>query len=474
MTNRPEETAIKCRGLNFRYDKKKPPLLNNVSFEIEKGEVVVLMGPSGCGKSTLAYCLAGLYPEYAGMLEGEIHVGDTPIGSLSPSLRARRISIMFQNPDNQFCMGRVDHEVMFSLENINYTGDMQARMHELLQMVGLLEMEKSPIHQLSGGMKQKVALATALATGAEVLVLDEPFANVDPNACLELAEKLKELNRTGITLFIVDHRLKYWRSFLTRVMLMDTGGRINEANISPDNLDKYKTIFHERGLFFDREWYKDITPPPSPAKTTENNIELENLSVSYGSKKVLSAVSLTVQKGSVVALTGDNGSGKSTLLWAIAGLKRNRGHLNVTGKVGLVFQNPRAQFLTLKVREEILLTLKSLGVVDEKEETANALLDEFGLLTYADTSPYTLSQGQQRRLAILTIIAGKRPILLLDEPTYAQDEQATRFILELLREHVSNGLTVIFATHDHELAHYYANRVLTLENGGIAKDKWIN
>jgi len=469
MNEAKDDIALSCRNLSFSYGKKAPSILNNVTFDIKKGEAVVLMGPSGCGKSTLAYCLSGLYPDYAGTVEGEIYVGDAALGSLSPSQRAKRISIMFQNPDNQFCMGRADHEILFALENINYLGDMNARMCELWRLVGLEGFETAPIHTLSGGTKQNVALATALATEADILILDEPFANIDPKACQELSQKLAQLNKAGLTLFIVDHRLNYWRSFMSRVMFMDSDGSINETGIYPDDLENRKSEFSERGLSFGNEWMDGQSPiiPPLPA---ESIIEISNLNVSYGKKTVLNSLSLTVQSGTISALTGDNGSGKSTLLWTIAGLKKYSGSQNISAKTGLVFQNPRFQFLTLKVKEEILFTLKH-AIPSETpanlSSAADELLDEFGLLQYANASPYTLSQGQQRRLAILTMLAGDRPVLLLDEPTYAQDERATRFIMDLLKKRVTEGLTVIMATHDHALASAYANNVYNLKDGKV-------
>jgi energy-coupling factor transport system ATP-binding protein len=461
--------SIFCRNLTFRYEEKARPTFEDVSFSVERGEAVLLMGPSGCGKSTLAYCLAGLYPEYAGTLTGELRVEGADIAQLSPNVRAKRVSILFQNPDNQFCMGQADHEILFALENIAYPGDMRARSRELLRFAGLEWAKNAPIHTLSGGTKQKIALAAALATEAKTLILDEPFANVDLGACAELSKRLKSLNEEGLTLFIVDHRLDYWRSFLSRVMIMDGDGRIRET-VYPAELENRKSVFVERGLFFGNERLLGLAPSPPPP-SVENAVVIEDLSVAYGRKVVFSSLSLTVRKGTITALIGENGSGKSTLLSAIAGLIRFRGTLDVFAEVGLVFQNPRYQFLSLKVRDEIRITLKSARRAQADDRVAEAeieaLLAEFGLTAYADASPYVLSQGQQRRLAILSMLAGSRPILLLDEPTYAQDEQSTFFIMDLLQKRVSRGLTAIIATHDHALARAFAHRVLCLKDGAL-------
>ena len=188
---------LSCRGLTFRYQKED--VFRQLSFAIQPGEAVLLMGPSGCGKSSLAYCLAGLYPAYAGTLSGEILLEGKPLEDYPLAQRARGVSILFQNPDDQFCMDRVDHEILFALENINYPGDLRARTRELLALVGLEDVEHHLIHTLSGGMKQKLALATALATEAKLLILDEPFANLDPGSCADLSVKLAQLNRQGLS-----------------------------------------------------------------------------------------------------------------------------------------------------------------------------------------------------------------------------------------------------------------------------------
>ena len=153
------EPLLVGRELTFRYGKQSAPIFSNLSLTVEEGETVLLMGPSGCGKSTLAYCLAGLYPEYAGELAGTVRLAGRPLESYGPAARARTVSILFQNPDNQFCMDRVDHEVLFALENINYPGDLRARMDELLELAGLRELAQTPIRTLSGGTKQKLPCA---------------------------------------------------------------------------------------------------------------------------------------------------------------------------------------------------------------------------------------------------------------------------------------------------------------------------
>lgn len=459
------EPLLSARGLTFRYEDR--PIFEDLSLDLYPGEAVLLMGPSGCGKSSLAHCLAGLYPAYAGTLTGSLTLLGQPLDQYGPCRRAQAVSILFQNPDNQFCMGRPDHEILFALENIRYQGDLRARMRELLAWVGLESVETAPIHTLSGGTKQKLALATALATGARLLILDEPFANLDPAASADLAEKLARLHRQGLTLLVVDHRPDYWRPFLTRVMLMDRQGRLAADAIAPGDLEAHRADFDALGLFLDNGWLTRRRPLPLPQPETAM-VEGEDVTLAYGKTVVARGLHFRFPRGGITALLGKNGSGKTTLLSAIAGVGKVRGRLTVRGAAGLVFQNPRFQFLTLSVEEEVLTTLRAArpqASPAELAREAEALLAEFDLLDQRRLSPYAISQGQQRKLALLSMLAGDRPLLLLDEPTYAQDERATRFILELLERRVSQGLTAVIATHDLALARACANRIYRMEGG---------
>ncbi len=467
------EAMLSCKNLSFRYTAGEDPVFSDLSLTVKHGEAVLLMGPSGCGKSTLAYCLAGLYPEYSGKMEGEILFDGEPLSEMGPAGRARSVSIMFQNPDDQFCMDRADHEVLFALENVNYQGDMGARMQELLSLVDLSAQAKSPIHTLSGGMKQKLALATALATGAKMLILDEPFACLDPSSCASLTELLGRMNSQGLTLFIVDHRADWWRSFITRVVIMEPEGDLDKCSMAPEQMEESRDKFTQKGLFLDDSIFACRHAPKLP-QDPEFMVQARNLTLFHGKRPFLEGLSFNMKKGSVTAIVGRCGCGKTTLLHALGGIGRIHGELTVNGSVGLVFQNPRFQFLTLKVEDEVFISLKAAYPQRSENELireTHDLLREFGLLSYRDQSPYTLSQGEQRRLALLSMLSGDRSLMLLDEPTYAQDERSTAFILDLLEKRVAEGLTVIMATHDISLAKNCANNIFLLEDGKLTNEK---
>ena len=461
------EPILSCRNLTFRYEGEA--VFENLSLDIAAGEAVLLMGPSGCGKSSLAYCLSGLYPAYAGELEGEVLLNGRPLSSYGAKERSQTVSILFQNPDNQFCMDRADHEILFALENIHYQGDLQVRMRQLLELVGLTDVETAPIYTLSGGTKQKLALATALATEAKLLILDEPFANLDAAACADLSAKLADLHRQGLSLLVVDHRPDYWRPFIDRVLLMDRRGSLSPESIAPGELEAHREAFSALGLFLDDRWLTGRHPAPLPQGEAPM-VEGRDVGLYYQRKAVAEHLNFRFPRGGITALVGKNGSGKTTLLTAIAGVGKYRGELRVDAQAGLVFQNPRFQFLTLLVEEEILTTLRAAkpeAAPEALQQEAEELLREFGLLPWRKHSPYALSQGQQRRLALLAMLAGDRPLLLLDEPTYAQDEQATRFILDLLERRVAQGLTAVIATHDLALARACANCIYCMEDGAL-------
>lgn len=469
--NKRNKVLLEANEISYCYSKKLKPVFSDLSLSVLEGQALLLMGASGCGKSSLAYCLAGLYPAYAGHLEGEIRIGGKSIDDMGPCERSQIVSILFQNPDNQFCMEKVSQEILFALENINYQGDIYARMEELLDFVELRDVKDAPIYTLSGGTKQKIAIATALATGAKMFILDEPLANLDPASSAMVVSMLKKLHENGLTLLIIDHKPALWRSFIDQVLLMDNDGQLNDKRLDPQRLEEYRDEFTARGIFLNDEWLSKYHPI-EVTSTSDYIAKLDEIKLLYGKKIILSDVSFKIEKGSVNVLVGGNGCGKTTLLSAMAGVIPYKGFMETQGQVGLVFQNPRFQFLTLSVEEEVIETLRVVKPEASDKEImgdTEELLEEFELLKWRQASPYELSQGQQRRLALLSMLAGEQTLLLLDEPTYAQDERATRFILDLLKRKVKSGLTVVISTHDLAMAKAIANRVFLVENAKVTE-----
>jgi energy-coupling factor transport system ATP-binding protein len=459
-------TILEVSRLSFRFSQDSPWRLRDLSFEIRQGQTTLLMGPSGCGKSTLALLLAGLYPEYAGLAEGSVRCRSGEIRDLGAEVRARLVSIVFQNPDDQFAMETAEGEIFFALENVAFKGDYGAKASELLSMAGLAGFERRKVLDLSGGEKQRLSLATALASEPRLLILDEPLANLDHDSSRQIARSLERLAQDGMSLLIIDHHPDPWLGWLDRIMLLDEEGRPVNLDLSPDEAKRETGLVSDLKLYGPEASHRPSRRPlPEARRTTA--LRATDLSLKLGRRLLWSQVSFKAAKGSITAITGPSGSGKSNLLMALAGFRKTGGRIEMYGRPGLVFQNPGFQFLTQKVHSEIILSLSPDGrgygdrVLAEK---ALSLAAEFGLAETIGRSPWQLSQGQQRRLAVLTMLAAGKDILFLDEPTYAQDQVSTDRIMALLAAEVEKGLTAVMVTHDLDLARAHADQTLTIED----------
>ncbi|MDR2197863.1 MAG: ATP-binding cassette domain-containing protein [Deltaproteobacteria bacterium] len=463
-------TILETDNLCFSFAEKGPYVLNSVCLTVKKGESAVLMGPSGSGKSTLAYLLSGLYPDYAGFLKGEVLCRLGKINDLPAEERSRIVSLIFQNPDDQFAMETAGEEVLFTLENIAFPGDMKKKAEELLDVAGLNNFFDRRINELSGGEKQKLSLATALAADPELLILDEPLANLDPASSGQLVDILIKLKDAGKSFLIIDHRLDPWMEMLSSVIFLDRQGGLYPRKLSPSEIPVSRDIFKSLGLFYpgDPLWPERI----SNFNNTEIVLKADNLSVTVKKRTIINNIDLILTKGSLTSIIGHNGIGKTTLLLSLCGLFKINGKLWRRGRPGLVFQNPGFQFLTQNIVDEVVMSIAAGGTCDKSKNAelralALSFLQDFGLSNMNERSPWQLSQGQQRRLAVLTMLAREREVLFLDEPTYAQDEESTISIMHLLLERVDKGLAALFVTHDIALARAYSDRIFRLDSDGL-------
>ena len=485
---------LEVTDLTFRYfEQSKHNILNHVSLTVANKKTTVFIGPGGCGKSTLAAVCAGLYPENGGYLEGgQIRLLGQPLETLKPSRRAPLLSLLFQNPDLQFCMDTLRNELYFCMENLSISpGEMDDRVTALAGEMNLGPLLDRKLHTLSGGEKQKAALCCLFALGSRGLFLDEPFANIDGSSARQIIELLQSRKKTdGLTILAIDHKLDNWLELADEFVILGTGGQVLQRGITPSNLADYEELFQEQGIFFPRRLSRSQSRDGGDAagNTTENTAEdavadmarntaiaLTGLSIFQAGKAaplLLEEVHASFESGTITAILGPSGAGKTSLFYTLLGRRPYTGSIMIHGRelktikpgvlyqeLGMAFQNPGSQFITQNVLEEVS---ESLRLWNRKEDP-EALLGEFHLETYKKYSPYMLSQGQQRRLAVLSMIAGGQKILLLDEPTYGQDERSARALMELLANRVEqNGLTVILITHDEELAAWYAHRCYRL------------
>ncbi len=480
--------VCKAEGITFRYfEQSTRNILENVSLSFESGEVTVILGNSGCGKSTLAAVLCGLYPENGGYLDsGKVFVDGKDISSLSIRERSRYISQMFQNPDLQFCMGNLRDELRFCLENTGTpTEEMDTLIQDFAKRFGVEALLQQPFPSLSGGEKQKAALCCLLLLNPKVMILDEPFANLDHQAAMQFLDLLKKKTADEQTsVIVIDHQAENWLTAADRFLILGEKGEVIRERIPADQLREEQALLQKLGLSDPFE-----TTQKKKAVQTEGAVvlSLQNASIHHRSHgpALLKKLSLEARKGQMIALLGPSGSGKTSLLLTLLGQKPYEGSITLMGKelktirkrnlfsrIGIVFQNPGNQFIAPTVLGELLESLriwkKQSG--EEAEQEARRLLASYGLHHYVQYSPYMLSQGQQRRLGALSMLAGGQAILLLDEPTYGQDGGTTRAMMDQMQQRVQDGLTVIFSTHDERLAREYADKQWRVRGGTIYEE----
>ena len=496
-----KETAVSLENVTFRYfEKGKRNVLDDVSLSVAEGTITVLMGASGCGKSTLAAVTAGLYPENGGFLAGgTIRLFGRDVSSLAPAQRAAYLGFLFQNPDLQFCMNTLRSELIFCLENIGTPAPgIDSKIEETAVALPVRAMLDRPLTTLSGGEKQMAMLACVYALGSRILILDEAFANIDRENAEELLALLVRLRAEGRTILAIDHRIDLWKDAADEFIVLGDGAKVLARGINAGNLNDYRDLFEREGLFEVRQRHRKAGQPKTASSDVhpdgaENGrgsadvspiLRLENVSISRtadNTRMLLSGADASFEKGTITAILGKSGIGKTTAFLSILKQHPYSGNIFLAGKelrkirkkelyreIGIVFQNPANQFITQNVFDEVTAGIRIWEPKLSEESVkkrAVELLGRYGLSEKVRYSPYMLSQGQQRRLAVLSVLCGGQKILLLDEPTYGQDYRSTAAIMEHLTEKVrEEGLTVIFITHDRTLAGVFADRVYELKD----------
>ncbi|TDL33040.1 ABC transporter ATP-binding protein [Jeotgalibacillus sp. S-D1] len=513
MPKRLNSPVISFDRVSYRHSEELDPVVNNVSFAIHQGDGVLIAGPSGAGKSTITMLMNGILPANgSGVMEGSIHWFGTPASEWTSGAVSKHIGMMFQDPESQFCMTTVEEELAFGLENLHLPREeMKSRIISSLLQTGLAGYEKRVIQSLSGGQKQRVALACLLAMKTDILLLDEPFANIDPLSRLELIQCLAQLKRTlDLTIVVIDHDLNGWVEWMNRAILLDSEGSIQVNQPLKEALTQRYEVFDQltidlplfiqlqqgqAGLTVnEQEWRKRITEEQVNRIRQKQDsvkheislsppvIEVNNLSYSVKEHLILRDISLTIREGETVAFCGHNGAGKSTLALLIAGLFPDyEGTISLKGRpveeyanqeirseIGYVFQNPEHQFVEHTVVDDVGfgLRVKKLDA-DMIKQRVQATLQKIGLSGYEDRHPLSLSQGQKRRLSVAGMTIDDLNILLLDEPTYGQDAHSMKNLVRMLKQRQMEGKTTLIVTHDMELVHRLADRTILLSNGEI-------
>lgn len=466
--------SIVFQDIHFAYFEDRKDVINGWSAGFSAQRITVLTGPSGCGKSTLMYLAAGLYPHTTGVLRsGSVQVDGIDPESLAPQQRSKLVGMMFQDPELQFCMDTVKNELIFCLENIGTEVDqIESRLDDALEFCGIVNLKNRTLQSLSGGEKQRVALACLVALGPKWLLLDEPFANIDDDSARDIARKLKKLHEErGVGILAVDHRLDNWMEVADEIAIFDSAAATPEK-MPMNQLDQQ--VLEEKGIIVPGGSY---TPDIGPAPAGKPVLTLRGLSVSHGKNKILDDVNMEFSSGRIYAVVGQSGVGKSSLFGALSGVYPYTGHALLDGKelkrmrgkdlgrMGFVTQDPQDQFVGGSVHDEIMVGLRRQPDAQKKTEE---ILRSIKLWRFREISPYLLSQGQQRRLGVAALMAYDCEVLVCDEPTYAQDRRNAMTIMDsLCRQAREHQVALIFSTHDRQLARDYADEILELREGKL-------
>lgn len=482
---------LEIKDVTYLYEGETLPVWEHLSCQFYKGMVHAINGPSGCGKSSILYLLDGLIPHmYEGTLEGSVWLEGEDITQMLPRHRCRRIGFVMQNPESQFCTFTVEEELAFGMENLGLDpSGIKTRIEKVLDYVGLKGFEEIDLNHLSGGQKQKIAIASVLAMEPEILLLDEPTANLDVRSRKEIFHLIGKIAKEkNTTIIIVEHNIEELLTEVDMLFILDKQGNMIAAGNTVDIKHHLRRSLPIKpvGLEVGR----------GACEGKESVLQISDLRFSYpgnerrmvGEKEpshILKGLNLEIHKQDFLAILGDNGVGKSTLLKLIFRiLKQEGGSVRLYGKplesyrtqelyrqVGLVFQNPESQFITNSVFDELMFSLKQVKCSKaEKERRVTDMLRQFDLQKEAEKSPFVLSQGQKRRLSVASMLLTEQRILFLDEPTYGQDFENRHELMQDMWQLIHKGITIAMITHDLSLVEQYATRVLEIKDGKAAVD----
>ena len=505
---------ISFNQFTFQYDAQAEATLKDISFDIVKGEKVLILGPSGSGKSTLAQCLNGIIPNiHKGQAQGQVRIAGQNIFKQSIYDKSQLVSTVLQDPDGQFIGLTVAEDLAFALENDcanqSKMKDKVALWAERLDLTSLLNHRPQ---DLSGGQKQRVSLAGVLIDESPILLFDEPLANLDPKSGQETIDLIDKIHKeVGATTIIIEHRLEdvLYRP-VDRILLVNDGTLL--FNGSPDELlsstlllengirePLYVTVLRQLGFDtrdaqnlsqLDALDLSDLVLPDRVLKdkrdsSSDSILKVEGLSVSYGDNPaIIEDMSFSLKKGERLAIVGKNGAGKSTLAKALCGFVPSQGKLTYEGqdisqdsiaerseRIGFVLQNPNQMISQTMIFDEVALGLRLRGIEEtEVEERVHEVLKTCGLYSFRKWPISALSFGQKKRVTIASILVLKPEIIILDEPTAGQDYKTYTDIMNFLDSLQKQGHTIVMITHDMQLMLEYSDRCLVVVEGKIIAD----
>ena len=498
------DSPLVIENLSFQYRTRPEPAIQNISVDLKPGEMLLIAGSSGCGKTTLARCINGLIPRsYRGKREGRVLLHGKDVAEMQIADMSQIVGTLLQDPERQIVASNVFNEVAFGPENLGLPkAEIVARVEQAMKRLKIDHLRDRQTFNLSGGEKQKVALAGVLAMNPSILLLDEPLASLDPASAYEALDAFRSLADEGKTVVLIEHRVEDAITARPDRMLYMEAGQVKY--LGP--IDDLPVEINHREVKLPAEWVvkrvrqsgeKIDKPDFAPSTVTGDPLVVfENVDFRYSEETptVLEDVNLTIRHGDLIAVLGPNGAGKSTLVkHAIGLLKPTAGRVLVDGKdtrsmsiaqiarvLGYVFQSPIHMLYAPTVREELEFGPRNLDFKkDVMEKAVEDSLSTVNLKGLEEYPPLGLSFGQQKRTTIAAVLAMRSQIIIMDEPTAGQDyANYTHFMDEMCRPDVSgsqslveaNFAATLFITHDIDLAVTYANRVLLVCDKHIVAD----
>lgn len=492
---------ITVSGLSYWYPNSEVPALNDIDLNIKEGELVLIVGPSGSGKSTLLRCFNRIIPDFhGGRISGKVYFNDKNLRELKQSDIVKHIGIVYQHPERQIVLQDVEREIAFGLENLNMDlPTMRRNVSEAMSLLNLTNIKDKLTTEISGGEKQRIAIASVIAMNPEVIIFDEPISQLDPIGSEEVLNFIKKLNKDmGKTIILVEHRLDKCFDMADRIIFMENGQIVGESkrNSVPENINKkyflpnLSYIFREAGyknIPFNvkeaREAIKDKVINSTFKKEKESRdiiFEINKLTFGYKkTKEVLKNINIDLCKGEILSVLGENGAGKSTLFKIAAGVINNyKGSVKIHGRevnklsvkeriklIGYLSQNPNDYLGRDTVFDEVAYTLKN---IDEFEAgKVEAVLDKLKIAHLRNKNPRDLSGGEKQRVAIACTLISDPEILILDEPTRGMDSEAKEILGNIILGLSNEGKAVIVITHDTDFAADYSNNIMLMFDGEV-------
>jgi len=498
------DSPLVIENLSFQYRTRPELAIQNISFELKPGEMLLIAGSSGCGKTTLARCINGLIPRsYRGKREGRVLLYGKDVAEMQIADVAQIVGTLLQDPERQIVASNVYNEIAFGPENLGLPrAEILERVEKAIKRLKIEDLRDRETFNLSGGEKQKVALAGLLALNPSILLLDEPLASLDPASAYEALDVFRSLAEEGKTVVLVEHRVEDAIAARPDRMLYMEAGQVKYLG----SIDDLPTEIDHHAVKLPAEWVVkrvkqmdekvDKAEPVQKAEKGEPLVLFEDVDFRYSDDTplILQNLNLTIYRGDLIGVIGPNGSGKSTLIkHAIGLLKPTKGRVLVEGKdtrtmsvaqiarvLGFVFQSPTHMLYAPTVREELEFGPRNLEFKKEVMQTAVAQsIATVNLSGLEEYPPLGLSFGQQKRTTIAAVLAMQSKIMIMDEPTAGQDyANYTHFMDAMCRASVdgsqslvaANFAATLFITHDLDLAVTYANRVLLVGDKHIVAD----